>query len=114
MLKKIIIGLIAGMISGFFASGGGLILVPSLVYFLGLEENKARATSIFSILPMVLVSAIFYNKENFINWELAIKCAIGGIIGGYLGAKLLKKLSINVLRISFIIFLVYASARMLL
>ena len=56
MIKKIIIGMFAGFISGLFASGGGMILVPAFVYLFKLNETEARATSIFTILPMVITS----------------------------------------------------------
>ena len=80
-LKKILIGIIVGIISGLFASGGGLLLVPIYTYILKLSERQARATSLFCILPMVIITAIVYNKNNYIDWLLGIKCAIGGIIG---------------------------------
>lgn len=112
MTKKIIIGLLTGMISGFFASGGGMILVPSYVYLLHLSEKKARATSILSILPMVAISSIFYYQGQKIDWKIGILCAIGGLVGGLLGAKLLKKLSSQMLKILFILFLLYASVKM--
>ena len=82
MLKKISIGLIAGIISGLFAAGGGMIVVPALIHIFKLEDAKARATSVFAILPMVVVSGLFYYKNDYIDWNLGIKCAIGGIIGG--------------------------------
>jgi len=112
-IKNIIIGLIAGFISGFFASGGGLILVPAFTYLLKMEDKKARGTSVYCILPMVIASSIFYYKDNYINWEIGIKCAIGGIIGGIIGAKLLKKLPTRYIRIIFVIFLIYVSYKML-
>lgn len=111
-LKKIIIGLITGIISGFFASGGGMILVPAYLYFLGLSEEEARATSVFSILPMVITSSIFYYKDKYIDWKLGLLCAIGGIVGGMIGAKLLKKLSDHILKLSFIVFLLYAAIKL--
>lgn len=114
MLKRIFIGLGAGVVSGLFASGGGMILVPSFIGILKMNEKEARATSIFAILPMVLVSSFFYIKNDFIDWKVGILCAIGGVIGGVIGSKLLKKLSDKVLKISFIVFLVYASIRMIL
>ena len=80
MLKKIIIGFISGMISGFFGAGGGLILVPALVHLLKLEEKEARATSVFAILPMVVTSMFFYYKADYIDWMVGVKCAIGGMI----------------------------------
>lgn len=114
MLKKISIGLIAGIISGLFAAGGGMIVVPALIHIFKLEDAKARATSVFAILPMVVVSGLFYYKNDYIDWNLGIKCAIGGIIGGIIGAKLLKKMSSKTLRILFIIFLAYTSIKMIM
>lgn len=114
MLKKISIGLIAGIISGLFAAGGGMIVVPALIHIFKLEDAKARATSVFAILPMVVVSGLFYYKNHYIDWNLGIKCAIGGIIGGIIGAKLLKKMSSKTLRILFVIFLAYTSIKMIM
>lgn len=90
-----------------------MILVPAFIYLLGLSEEKARATSILAILPMVITSSIFYFKGDYIDWKIGIYCAIGGIAGGLIGAKLLKKLSDKVLKISFIVFLTYASIKMM-
>ena len=113
MIVKIVIGFIAGIISGLFASGGGLILVPAFVYIIKMSEEKARATSILSILPMVIVSSIFYFKFDNIDWWLALKCAVGVLIGGAIGAKLLKKISPKILKLMFIIFLTYSAIRLL-
>jgi uncharacterized protein len=114
MLKKISIGVISGVISGLFAAGGGMIVVPALIHIFKLEDAKARATSVFAILPMVVVSGLFYYKKDYIDWNLGIKCAIGGIIGGIIGAKLLKKMSSKTLRILFVIFLAYTSIKMIM
>lgn len=107
-MKIALIGILAGIISGMFSAGGGLILVPVFVYILKLREKEARATSLFCILPMVILTAIIYNKNNFIDWNLGIKCAIGGIIGGIIGGKLLNKIKDKYLQIAFILFLLYA------
>ena len=114
MLKKISVGLIAGIVSGLFAAGGGMIVVPALIHIFKLEDSKARSTSIFAILPMVIASGIFYYKNDYVDWNLGIKCAIGGTIGGIIGAKLLKKISTRTLRILFVIFLIYTSVKMLM
>ena len=113
MFKKVLIGICAGIISGLFSTGGGMILVPAFVYLLNVEETRARGTSVFCILPMVITSSLFYYKDNFIDWKIAILCAIGGSIGGFIGAKLLKKLPVKVFKIMFIILLIYASYNML-
>ena len=113
MIKKIIIGILAGMICGLFGTGGGMILVPTFVYMLKIEPKKARATSLCCMLVMVITSSIFYYKNNYINWQAGGLCAIGGIAGGFLGAKLLKKVPDYILKIISICFFIYVSYNMI-
>ena len=63
---------------------------------------------------MVITSGLFYYNNNYVDWTLGIKCALGGIIGGFIGSKLLRKLSDKVLKILFIIFLIYVSIKMII
>ena len=112
-LHKIIIGFFAGIISGLFASGGGMILVPGFIYILKLKEVESRATSIICILPMVIMSGIFYYTNDYIDWKIGLLCAIGGVMGGIVGAKLLNKLPEKYFKIAFTIFLIYASYKMI-
>ena len=112
-IKKIIIGFLAGFISGLFSTGGGLILVPAFIYLLKEKPKKARGTSIFCILPMVITSSFFYYKGNYIEWKTAALCAIGGTIGGYIGAKILRKIPEEKMKIVFTIFLIYAAYNMI-
>lgn len=109
--KKIIIGLLTGIISGLFTSGGGLILIPLFVHFFNLSEKQSRATTVFCILPMVIVTAFFYQSNNYIDWKIGILCSIGGIIGGFLGATLLNKIKPKYLKLIFAIFLLYAGSK---
>ena len=111
--KIILIGIFAGIVSGLFASGGGMILVPAFMYLLKMEDVVARATSIVCILPMVVTSGIFYYKNNYIDWKIGMLCAIGGVIGGIVGAKLLNKLPTKYLKMAFTIFLLYAAYKMI-
>lgn len=90
-----------------------MILVPAFVYLLHIDSTKARGTSLCCILPMVLTSSFFYYKGNYIDWKIAIFCAIGGSIGGYIGAKLLKKVPERILKIIFTVFLIYVSYKMI-
>ena len=113
MLKKVIIGITAGIVSGFFSTGGGMILVPAFIYILKMNEKEARATSLACILPMVITTSFFYAKSDYINWEVGILCAIGGIIGGFFGAQFLNKIPDWLLKSTFIIFLIYVSMRMI-
>ena len=112
-LYEIIIGLFAGIVSGLFASGGGMILVPAFIYILKMKDVEARATSVICILPMVVTSGFFYYMGNYIDWKIGLFCALGGVIGGIVGAKLLNRLPEKYLKIAFTIFLIYASYRMI-
>ena len=113
-LYQSLIGILAGIISGLFASGGGMILVPAFIYILKMQDVEARATSVLCILPMVVTSGIFYYKNNYMDWKIGLLCAIGGIVGGIVGAKLLNKLPAQYLKIAFTLFLIYASFRMII
>lgn len=113
-MKKIVIGLLAGFVSGLFSSGGGMVLVPAFVYILKLDENKARMNSVFCILPMVIASGFFFYKNNYIDWKIGTYCAIGGVIGGFLGAKILSKIPDKYLKMSFLIFLIYCAIKMII
>ena len=113
MIKKALVGLFAGFISGFFSTGGGMILVPAFVYLLDVPSKKARGTSIFCILMMVITSSIFYHKGHYIDWKVGVLCGIGGAIGGFFGSKLLKKLPERILKIVFTGFLIYISYKMI-
>lgn len=113
-MKILIAGFFAGFVSGLFSSGGGMILVPFLTLFLKEDESKARATTIFCIFFMVIASSLFYYNKSSIDINISLKCAIGGIIGGIIGSKLLIKLDAKILKILFIVFLIYTGVKMIL
>ena len=110
----IIAGFLAGIVSGLFGAGGGMILVPFMTLILKEDEVISRATTIMCIFFMVLTSSFFYFKQDSIDWYISIKCAIGGIIGGIIGSKLLIKLDKNILKILFVVFLIYAAIKMII
>ena len=107
-----LIGFIVGFICGFLGAGGGLVLVPFLSNVLDKDEKVSRASSVFSILFLVVVASIFHIKEIKIDYLLTIKCIIGGLIGSYFGSKLLLKLNNKILNLLFIIFLIYSGIKM--
>lgn len=111
--KIIVIGLLAGFINGFFSTGGGLILVSALTNVLKIDDKKARATSIFCILLIVLATTFFYSKNKIFEWKIALLCSIGGIIGGYIGSILLKKFSKKIIKIFYIVFIFFIAYKMI-
>jgi len=85
----IIIGLLAGVLSGLVGVGGGILMIPLLIIFLGLTQHEAQGTALFAMLPPIgILAAINYYKEGFVKWEYAIVIAFTFVIGGYLGSKL--------------------------
>ncbi|MTI70937.1 MAG: sulfite exporter TauE/SafE family protein [Firmicutes bacterium] len=113
-IKILTIGFLTGIINGLFGSGGGTIIVPSLVFILGLEEHKAHATAISIILPLTLISTFIYFNNGMLNFKIATLVAAGGIIGGFTGAKLLKKIPSTLLRKIFGLFMIIAAIRMVI
>ncbi len=113
-LKYALIGVVTGMANGLFGSGGGTIAVPAMVHFLGAEEHKAHATAISVILPLTVVSSAFYISKGYADWGLTLKVALGGMAGGYIGAKLLNKCPDRLLRKIFALFMAAAGVRMIL
>lgn len=105
-------GLIVGFLNGFFGGGGGMIVVPLLVFLLKMPEKKAHATAIFVILPLCIVSSIVYIIKGSIDWLQLLYSSIGFVVGGVVGALLLKKLNNKVLRIIFSLIMVGAGIKL--
>ncbi|MBR2614462.1 MAG: sulfite exporter TauE/SafE family protein [Clostridia bacterium] len=115
-LEKIVMilaGIITGFINGIFGGGGGMIIVPILTFLLSKKNKIAHATAILIILPMTIVSAIFYLVFGSFKWDIGLPVGIGVIVGGVIGAFLLKKLSANWVNILFIIVMLFAGGKML-
>ncbi|QQY80514.1 hypothetical protein EDD65_102168 [Keratinibaculum paraultunense] len=98
VLKLISIGVIAGIINGLFGSGGGTLVVPALVFILGIEDYKAHATAISIILPLSIISSFIYLKKDIIQYKIALIVILGGIFGSFIGAKILNKVPTSMLR----------------
>lgn len=113
-LKYALIGLITGAANGLFGSGGGTIAVPAMVHLLGAQEHKAHATAISVILPLTVVSSLYYISNGYADWGLTIKVVLGGLAGGYIGARLLNVCPENLLRKIFAVFMAAAGIRMII
>ncbi|MBS4539638.1 sulfite exporter TauE/SafE family protein [Clostridium sp. D2Q-11] len=113
-LSLVVIGLITGLVNGLFGAGGGMLIVPSLIYIIHLEEHKAHATAITVILPLCITSTYIYFRNDLINFNIALFVAIGSTIGGYIGARLLKHVPNKILRKAFSILIIYISLRMII
>ena len=111
---SILIGGLAGLINGLFGGGGGMIVVPMLVFFLGVSTKKSHATAILIILPLSIVSGIFYIAFGSMDLSVGIPVSIGVTVGGVVGAFLLDKLSSKWIVVIFSLVMVVAGVKMLL
>lgn len=114
IIKYALIGIATGFANGMFGSGGGTIVVPAMAILLGIEERKAHATAIAIILPLTLFSVFFYMQNSFIDWNIAWKTMVGGVVGGFIGAKILKGCPVNILKKIFGGFIIVGAFRMIL
>lgn len=106
--------MIAGFFNGLFGSGGGSILVPSLERFLKMEEHKAHSTTIAIILPLSIVSIFIYFNGINVDFKEVLWVSLGGILGGFLGAKYLKKVPSKYLHKIFGAFMLLGAFRLIL
>ncbi len=110
----ICIGMFAGILSGFVGVGGGVIIVPALVYTLGFPQHLAQGTSLFILLLPVGVLAVFnYYKTGNINWKFGLIVAFSFVIGGYIGSKLSLRISPAWVKLIFGLIMAYVSIQLI-
>lgn len=97
----IVFGCLIGFLNGFMGAGGGIVLVPFLEYVLKYKEKIAHATAILIIFPVSVLSSIFYIINGAFNFSITLPVLIGSLVGGVVGAFLLKKLKNNVISLMF-------------
>lgn len=100
-----ILGICSGVLAG-LAVGGGTLLVPGLVLIQGTPQHVAQGISLFIFLPTSILAIVTHLKYGNIQWKLALKLAIGGVIGSFLGAKLALMLQAASLRKIFAVYLI--------
>lgn len=110
--KLAILGVISGLANGLFGSGGGSIIVPGMQK-LGIEQHKSHASAIAIILPLTVISTIVYLRTHRAEWAVIVWVSVGGTLGGLIGAKLLNKISGNLLHKIFGAFMIVAALRMI-
>jgi uncharacterized membrane protein YfcA len=106
-LLYVLIGLVVGILVGFMGIGGGVILIPMLVYVLHMTQHLAQGTSLFMQLPPLGLGALLlYRKRGDVDLTAGTICALGFLLGGYFGSKIAIGLSSTVLREWFGLFMI--------
>ncbi len=84
----VIVGLLAGMLSGFVGVGGGIIMVPAMVWLLGYSQHQAQGTSLAVLMfPVVLLAVRNYYRAGMIDLKVVLVIALAFVLGGYFGSK---------------------------
>jgi uncharacterized protein len=115
LLILIVIGIVTGIMAGMLGIGGAIIMIPALVFLLGISQQTAQGTSLAVMLPPVgIIAAYNYYKEGQMNIKFAIVLAIFFLVGSYFGSRLALNLPQAVLKKIFGILLLLVAAKMLL
>jgi uncharacterized membrane protein YfcA len=103
-----IIGIVAGVMSGLFGIGGGIIIVPTLIAFLGMDILDANATSLAAmLLPVGILGVINYYKAGYIKIGDSLFISVGLLLGSYFGAELALSVNVHLLARFYAAFLLY-------
>ena len=95
----LVIGLLAGFTGGALGLGGGIIIVPALVFIMGLTQHQAQGTSLAVIVfPVAILGAYNYHKSGLINFKFVIVLALAFVVGSYLGSLMSVNLPEKILK----------------
>ncbi|MFM7644250.1 MAG: TSUP family transporter [Sphingomonadales bacterium] len=110
-----LIGLAAGVLSGLVGVGGGVVIVPALVFLLGLSQHQAQGTSLFILsLPVLILAVMNYWKTGNVNWRFGLVIASTFVLGAFIGSKLTVRMPEAWVKLLFGVFLAYVSIQLML
>jgi len=114
VISLVLIGLLAGILSGFMGVGGGVVMIPLMILLLGFNQHEAQGMSLAVLaVPVTFLAAYNYHSSGHpINWKFALVIAVFFVVGGYLGSKVAVSINQNVLKKIFAIVLVIAAVKM--
>ena len=114
LISLIIIGLCAGLLSGFMGVGGGVVMIPLMILLLGYDQHQAQGMSLAVLaVPVTFVAAYNYHSSgHVINWKYAVVIALFFIIGGYFGSKIAVSINQTLLKKLFAVILVVAAVKL--
>mgnify|MGYP003407670404 CR=1 FL=1 len=114
ILIIILVGVAAGVLGGLVGVGGGIIIVPSLVYFIGFSQKTAQGTSLGLImLPVGILGVLMYYKQGHVDFRVVGILAVGFLLGSYLGSKIALSLPQDTVKKVFAVLMVIIAVKML-
>lgn len=114
IISYLVLGLVAGIFSGLIGIGGGLIIIPALVLFFGMNQHLAQGTTLALMVPPIgLLAAWTYYQKGYVDVKVAGLICAGFFFGGFLGAKIATSISNNALQKVFGVALLLISIKMI-
>jgi uncharacterized protein len=109
----LLVGLISGLLSGFFGIGGAVIVIPALIFMFGMSQHEAQGTSIaFLLAPVGILAAINYHKAGFINYKYAALLAVAFVVGAFFGSKFAINIQGESLKKIYAVFIILIGIRL--
>ena len=109
------VGLMAGILSGLVGVGGGIIIVPALVFFMGMSQHEAQGTSLAVLLLPVGIFAVWnYYKGGYVDIRATLIIASTFLIGGFIGSKIAISIDQNLVKKIFGVFLIAVAIKLIL
>ena len=114
LMILVIIGVVAGLLSGLVGIGGGIIIVPALVFFLGFSQKLAQGTSLgILLLPVGILGVMQYYKQGYIDVRVVLIISLAFLFGSYFGSKFAMALSQETLKKIFAVFMILIAIKLL-
>lgn len=109
----LVVGVLAGFLSGLFGVGGGILIVPGLVLIMGMDQRLAHGTSLAAIFPIAIAGVAGFAVDGEVDWAVAGLLTVGALVGTLVGTAALRRIPAGPLRLVFAVVLVAAAIRML-
>jgi uncharacterized membrane protein YfcA len=114
LIILIVIGILSGILAGIFGVGGAIIVIPALVFILGLSQHQAQGTSLAFMLPPVGILATWnYWKEGHVDWKIALVLSVTFVLGAYFGSQFSLNISDKALRRAFGVLMIIMALKMI-
>lgn len=114
LIILVLVGIASGMLGGMVGVGGGIIIVPALVFFLGFSQKMAQGTSLgILLLPVGILGVMQYYKQGYIDLKVVLIISLGFVIGNLFGSKIALSLPQDVVKKAFAIFMILVAVKML-
>jgi len=114
IIVLLLVGIAAGMLGGMVGVGGGVIIVPALIYFLGMSQMKAQGTSLALImLPVGILGVLEYHKQGYVDFKIVLIIAVGFVLGSFFGSRISLSLPQETVKKFFAVLLIVIAIKML-